>query len=306
MNKYLKNTPFALSGVMLGTASLGNLLGNYSYAIHNILGIIAFIFWLVFVLKFLIHPRIMKKELENPGNFSIAPTFTMGSMVLVTYIVGYIPDLASVIWFLLIILQMFIMSFFTYYLVVKNFDFKNFIPGWFVSYVGTGIIPVTAPNLNHLLIGQIFLGFSLIMYAFLLPVMVYRIIKHDKLSKAIFPSIIIFAAPPSLCLTGYLNVYTSYSPFLVSILLILSLIMVLFAITNLYTIFKDKFYPSFAGLTFPFVISATAVTEVYTKAIENPVIYYIAAFETIFATIMVIIIIVLFLINIFNSSKHQF
>lgn len=301
MKKYLKNTPFSITSIMLGTASLGHLFADYRFFLYITFSIIALVLWLVFVLKFIIYFKIVKKELQEPGVFAIAPTFTMGSMMLLINIEPFIPKLSLFSWIILIILQLLIMAIFTYYFIIKNFTLQNFIPGWFVMYAGTGIIAVTAVYFNSLLVGQIFFGFSLVINIYLFPLLAYRTIKY-KLPQNTYPTIAIFAAPLSLTLLGYLNSYSNYNLILVMGLQFFAIIMTMFVIFKLFAILKNGFYPSFAALTFPFVISASCVVEVYEKY-EIVFLHSIMILEIIFSTIMILFVIGLFIRFVVQESK---
>ncbi len=54
--EYIKRVPVALSGVMLGTLALGNLLQSYSETIRYVCGLMALFLLLLLLLKLLLFP----------------------------------------------------------------------------------------------------------------------------------------------------------------------------------------------------------------------------------------------------------
>jgi exfoliative toxin A/B len=100
-------------------------------------------------------------------------------------------------------------------------------------------------------------------YLVLLPPLLYRVVRVGGIPDPIFPTVAIFAAPASLCLVGYLKVYTEPEQWLVGVLLAMSLVSYAAVLLLLPRIFRKGFYPSFSALTFPLVISAIACNACY-------------------------------------------
>ena len=82
MNKVFKKIPIPMAGLMLALAATGNLVLSYGEVYRNIFGILASII-LIFILgKLIIDFKDVLENLNNPVMASIAPTFTMGIMIL--------------------------------------------------------------------------------------------------------------------------------------------------------------------------------------------------------------------------------
>ena len=65
----------------------------------------------------------------------------------------------------------------------------------------------------------------------------------------------------SLSLVGYLSTSPNPNPVFVGVLMVLAQALFAMVLTRLPKLVALKFYPSFAAMTFPFVISATALSR---------------------------------------------
>ena len=100
------------------------------------------------------------------------------------------------------------------------------VPSWFVPPIGIIVAdvsfsgnPVLEPVANATLV------FGLLVYAVMLPIMVYRLIFSHEVPDAAKPTIAIMAAPASLSLAGYLTVTASPSPVIIGLLFGIAVLM---------------------------------------------------------------------------------
>ena len=127
---------------------------------------------------------------------------------------------------------------------------------------------VTAPAFKNMALGQICFWIGFILY---IPFFIYVSYRYIKLgNKKIEAKALacIYAAPASLCVAGYIGSFEQKNILFLGGLYIFSLLMYLVGIVVASDLFGSflknkefKFYPSFAGLTFPFVISAIATKQ---------------------------------------------
>ncbi|MDR0922689.1 MAG: TDT family transporter [Lactobacillales bacterium] len=312
MKNFLKKVPIPICGLMLGLASLGNLLKSYNlFLLGNICGVIAAIIFLLVLSKILLTFRHVKDTLADPIVASVSPTFTMGTMVLTTYIYP-IPSLAlvaKIIWFVAIVLHYCLMFYFVYNFLIKpNVTIEHLYPSWFIVFVGLGVIAVTSPNYS-VLFGQINFWIGLFFYLLLLPMIIHRVFRVKNMPNPTLPLITIIAAPGSLELTGYLKAFPSPNSFLLFLLLALSQVLYLFIFTRIIKLFilsrvkkslHLPFYPSYAAFTFPMVISAMAITtatkQISAGSILFSVLNRLAVVETGIACIIVLYVLVHYLV----------
>ena len=259
MKTLLKVIPIPINGLMLGLVSLGNL-----FFAHNIkfLGVlffsIGFVLFLLMLCKIAFTFSDVINDLKNPIIASVAPTFSMGMMVICSVLAGLsaLTRVATIGWEIAAVVHFTLVAYFIYAFIWKNKPkFHSIYPSWFIVFVGFGIIPITLGNVESVIIHLVF-WIGLIFYLILLPIVLLRLQYIEEPAK---PLLTIIAAPGSLCLTAYLVHFTQHNVYLVVFLLVLSQSMYVFLLFKLPTLLKLPFFPSYAAFTFPLVISATAM-----------------------------------------------
>lgn len=257
---FIRRIPIPLSALALGFAGLGNLLLPYSPAIRIACGIISALAALLVILRFAVDLNGVRAELRNPGSLAVLPTLFMALMLLSTYLKPYAATPAKILWVVALASQLAVVTLFFARFVTK-FKLPQVLPSWFLIFVGFVIGSVTSPAFGMLGVGRVLLYTGLAGYAAVLPVIVFRLVKGGALPEPAVPTIAIFAAPPSLCLVGYLAVTEAKQPAVVIALLGLAGASLVFVLANLPRILSLRFHPSYAALTFPFVISAIALKQ---------------------------------------------
>lgn len=295
MEKLIKKIPLPMAGLMLAVASLGNLVLSYGSQYRNILGIISGLLLLALLLKLIIDGKAVIEDLKNPVIASVAPTFSMGIMILSTYIKAFNSSLALGVWAVGLVLHGLLILFFTKSFMLK-LDVKKVLPSYFIVYVGIVVGSVTAPAHNMQSLGQLIFWFGFITYLFLLPMVLYRVLVIKAIPEPALPLITIIAAPASLCLAGYLSSFPVKNSLLVNFMFVLAIIMTLTALLYLPKLLRLKFYPSYSAFTFPFVISgiATKLTNGYLINSGNGIdgLKYLVKFQEFFAVVIVLYVLI--------------
>ncbi|MFZ5967399.1 MAG: TDT family transporter [Bacillota bacterium] len=258
MNNMIKKIPVPMAGLILALAATGNLLLSYGSIFRNSFGIVSAIFLILLTIKLVSMPKSLGEGFENPVIASVMPTFSMGLMLLSTYLKPYLPSGAYVVWILGLVIHVFLLMYFTQKYIF-NFNIKKVFPSYFIVYVGIVCGSVTAPAFGLAGLGQSIFWFGFVSYLILLPFVFYRVLKVKEIPEPSMPTIAIFAAPASLCLAGYLNAFQDKNTIMIGFLGILSLIMFIFVMTQMPKMLKLKFYPSYSAFTFPFVITGIAM-----------------------------------------------
>lgn len=295
MRDFLKIIPIPICGLVLGLATTGNVLKNYQLiALGNTFGLVAGILFVAVLLKVFLTFQHVHSSLTDPIIASVAPTFTMGTMVLCTYLLQFpsLAPMAKYMWLLAILVHYYLMAYFTYHFLIKpSVKMDHLYPSWFIVYVGIGVISVTSGNFFPL-IGQANFWIGLFFYLILLPLIIHRVFLFKNMAEATLPLITIIAAPGSLELTGYLKAFPQPQILLVVGLLILSQILYWFIIFQVVKMIRLPFYPSYAAFTFPLAISAFAAKSAgdFLQEIgyEVPLMNFLAKVEAAFAVMMVI------------------
>lgn len=252
--RFVSAVPLPIAAVALSMATLGNMLMLDIPQLRPILGAIAMILLGLILLKFILSPRSLAADLKQPVISSVASTLPMALMVSATYIMKFQKEMATTIWYLAICLHVSLICFYTFY-HLRIFKIDKAIPSLFVLYVGIAAAAVTCKPFNQRL-GQILFGFALLVFLILLPLVFLRLFKRPSLPSPARPTEMIVAAPASLCLAGYLGSYDEIQYSLALALLILSQILYFYSLPKLPKLVGKTFYPSYAALTFPLVITA--------------------------------------------------
>ena len=276
---FLKRVPLPLSGVALGFAALGNLLSAYNMSFKVICGVLAFIGLILITGKYLSDIEAFTTDMKNPVIASVSGTYTMALMLLAVYVKPVVPAFAIALWYIAVVLHFILMIYFTLNIVLKikiPDEMMKIAASFFIVYVGIVVASVTAPAFKNIALGQICFWIGFILY---IPFFIYVSYRYIKLgNKKIEAKALacIYAAPASLCVAGYISSFEQKNISLLTGIYIFSLLMYLIGIVVAIDLFGSflknkefKFYPSLAGLTFPFVISAIATKQfnaVLTKA----------------------------------------
>lgn len=268
---FLKRVPLPLSGVALGFAALGNLLSAYNMSFKVICGVLAFIGLILITGKYLSDIEAFTTDMKNPVIASVSGTYTMALMLLAVYVKPVVPAFAIALWYIAVVLHFILMIYFTLNIVLKikiPDEMMKIAASFFIVYVGIAVASVTAPAFKNIALGQLCFWIGFILY---IPFFIYVSYRYIKLgNKKIEAKALacIYAAPASLCVAGYISSFEQKNILFLGGLYIFSLLMYLVGLAVAIDLFVSfvknndfRFYPSLAGLTFPFVISAIATKQ---------------------------------------------
>ena len=268
---FLKRVPLPLCGVALGLAALGNLLAAYSPYLKILCGVLAFVGILFVTCKYLTMPDAFVTDMKNPVTASVSGTYTMTLMLLAGYIKPILPVFAMILWYVAIVLHFVLIVYFTLNFILKikiPDDLMKVVASYFIVYVGIVVASVTAPAFNNIALGKIcfWIGFILYIPLFFYVSFRYIMLGNKKIEAKALACI--YAAPASLCVAGYISSFEQKNITFLTGLYLFSLVIYLFGlfvVADLFANFANnkefKFYPSVAGITFPFVISAIAAKQ---------------------------------------------
>lgn len=306
MKGLIKKLPIPIVGLMLALAALGNLVQSYGNTYRNIFGVLSAIILVLVLIKIIKYPSKVIESMDNPVVASVFPTLSMGIMLLATYIKPLSGFIGFGLWTFGLVLHGVLIIYFTRKYVI-GFKIEKLFPSWFIVYVGIVVGSVTAPVFNQNRIGEILFWFGFISYLFLLPLVLKRIFIVKKIPEPALPTLIILAAPASLCLAGYISSFASKNMFIVYFLLVLSQLMLFYALLQLPKLLKLKFYPSYSAFTFPIVISAISLklTNGFLIKTERPIamLQYLVKFEELLAVAIVLYVLFRYIGFLFSTKE---
>ena len=158
--------------------------------------------------------------------------------------------------------------------------------------MGIVVGSVTSPTFGMEALGQALFYGGFVCYLALLVIVTLRYAKLG-VPEGARPLFCIYAAPMSLSLAGYLTVTPEPNLAFALVLAVLAQALFALVLVRLPKLLKLPFYPSYAAMTFPFVITAIALGKVLNLAAANgfavPAAFEVlVAAETLFATVMVL------------------
>lgn len=267
MKHFLSGVPIPLAGVALAFAALGNLLGTYYLPLKYICGLISLIFILLILLKVVFCFDQFKKDMQNPIVCSVSAAVFMTIMQLATYVVsfnqsGNLYPFADWLWFIAVVGHVLLILYFTYLLFFK-LKLHHIYPTVFVTYVGIIVASITSPTFNAIGLGRMFFWFGFVMYAIMFVVITMRYVKHE-VEEAARPLFVLYAAPMSLTLTGFLTVYPHANGMMTLVMEVLAQLLYVVAVLQIPKLVRLPFYPSYAAFTFPLIITPFALNKVLT------------------------------------------
>lgn len=254
--EFVQGVPIPAAGVALGLAALGNLLSPFSGVARGALGACSAALVLLVVLKAAMHPAVFKDDLRNPVVATTAATLFMSLMQLATYAEPFARDVALVVWCLAIAGHLGLMAWFTKSFMAR-FRLTDVHATYFICYVGIVVASLTSPTFGMEALGKVLFWFGFACYIALLALVTVRYARHEVAEPA-KPTFCVYAAPMSLSLAGYLAVFDEPNLAFVGALAFAAQALFLMVLTQVPKFLRLRFYPSYAAMTFPFVITATA------------------------------------------------
>lgn len=287
------------AGLMLGLASAGNLVLTYGSGFRIFFGFLSGMILVLLVTKTFLSAKAVMEDMKNPAIAGIAGALPMGIMVLSAYVQPISYWAGFVMWVAGILAHFILIIYFTKRFIF-SFCMEKVFPSYFVVYIGIAAASITAPIFDAAAAGRVLFWFGFIAYLVLLPIIAYRVFAVKPLPEPLLPTITIFAAPPGLCLVGYLNSFPEKNMAFAWLLTVLSLITLLAVLLYMPRMLKLKFYPSYAAFTFPLVISAIAMKSVerffVAEGVVVPAFSYIARFEELLALVFVVYVTVRYIV----------
>ena len=250
--------PIALGAVSLGFMSISTALVDFGISwLRHVAVIFSVICIALIVAKLVLHPKKVVNEIKNPLLGSIYPTVFMTLMVISVYVVQYSQPAAQVLW-LFALISHFLLSIVFFVERFKNFKMIDMIPSWFVPTVGIGVAAVTSKPIGLPNIANIVFYYSVALFVIVGSMMVYRVFFMEKLEGPKKATLMIMAAPASICLASYIAISQAPNKTFVVILAVLAYVSIIGTYTLLPNLIKAKMLPALAPLTFPLAIGVIA------------------------------------------------
>ena len=201
----IKNLPIPISGLILATLSLGNLLQDIHPYFRYAFGAIGTIILVLMILKIVLYPQSVREDFKNPIIVSSSGTFSMSLMILSTYLIPFMPSIAYAIWIIGIALHILLVIYFTYHFIIQKFDISTVYPSYWIVYVGITMGAITAHFHGLYEIDFIFFIIGFMGMLVSTPLVLYREFVYKQIPDPNKPLTCIFTALFSILIFGYLN-----------------------------------------------------------------------------------------------------
>ena len=299
---FLKRYPIPIAGLILGLFALGNLIQSYSADARIALGVTALVLYVPYLLKVAVLNVKLREPLDNPVAASVFPTFTMATMLLAGYVKPYSAGCASIIWYAGLAGHVLLIIWFTMKFLLRNFAIKKVFPSWFIVYVGIAVASVSAPVTGQLAIGRYAFWFAFVTYICLLVIVCKRVFLVGEIPAPAMPTTVIFAAPASLLLAGYMVSFPEKEAWIVYLLFAMSMFFWVVGMMYFAKTFRGAFMPSHSAFTFPLVISgiATKMSAQFTGFSWQGA---FADIQTLIAAVIVLWVLARHVMFLFNGAK---
>ena len=297
----IKKLPIPISGLILASLSLGNLLQDIHPYLRYAFGTIGAIFIVLMLLKVILYPQDIRDDFKNPIIVSSSGTFSMSLMLLSTYLVSFMPSISYAIWILGVTLHILLIIYFTYHFIIREFDISTVYPTWWIVFVGITMASITGHFHGLEEIDLIFFIAGFIGMLASTPLVLYREFIYKNIPEMNRPLTCIFTALFSILIFGYLNSAQNISNEFVIGMYMIACPFYIFSLYKLISCRNIDFYPSFSAFTFPFVISALATKGVFNAIWPNGTMNAILIMETAIATVLVAYVLVRYVKFLKNS-----
>ena len=262
LREMVKKVPIPTAGVALGCVALGNLLAPFAPALQAAFAAVSLTLVCLVVAKVALFPGMVRQDMHNPIMASVSATFFMTLMQLAALFSTTAFGPALALWWFAVVGHLILMAWFTAHFIVR-FRLAEVFPTYFICYVGIIVASLTSPSFGTQATGVVLFWLGFASYAVLLAVVTARYLKHE-IPESARPLFCIYSAPMSLSLAGYLAVTPEPNLAFAAGMAVLAQILFLVVLLQVPRLVRLQFYPSFAAMTFPFVITATALGSVLT------------------------------------------
>ncbi len=308
MADIIKNVPIPTAGVALGLVALGNLLASYSALLQGMAVVLSLVMAALVIAKAVLFPAVVAEDLRNPIFASVSATLFMALMQVAAFFSPVAMMPALVLWVSAVVGHLTLMGWFSF-AHLRRFSLERVFPTYFICYVGIIVASVTSAPFGLEMLGTVLFWVGFACYPMLLILVTLRYAKHEMPAPA-RPLFCIYSAPSSLSIAGYLAVTEEPNIAFVAVLLVCAQAFFVLVLTQVPRFIKGGFFPSYAAMTFPFVITATALSAAVGLFQENGFAWAaslepLVLAETAFATFMVLFVFIRYAIFLLAPLREK-
>ena len=265
MNR-LEKLPVPAIATFLSLLTLSNVYGGLGFVWFRYLCMACgSIFIVCYLMKIILFPKVVMKEYSQVIPCSLYAALTMCLMILGSFYLEIgnnygqpvLGILGKVVWFIAVAAHaVHLIRFIAMNMFLKR-NVMTTMPSWFVTLNGIMVACVTGGAMNARPLLVVITIYGCLIYVIMLPIMIWRLLNVE-IKPAAYHTMAILLAPCSLCVVSLINVFGTPNALVVGFMYLCAVCSLAFIIVKLPDFFSFKFYPGYAGLTFPMAIGIVA------------------------------------------------
>ena len=303
LENIVRHTPLPVAGLAFGITGLGGLFAEFGQGAwaKPVFGVLGAALLIIVLLKALFLPQNLKANLQHPVQAAVATVIPFAFMLDAAYLSSSYPNAAAFLWLFSLIAVLIYLAWFNAKYIL-HLQIKQVFAAYFIPFVGFCVPVMTS---HHLTIDWLPLqtiryglfALSAIGFVVMFIVITLRYLKVPVEEISARPVFAIYTAPLAMLIVGYARLlpHGEHSAALVWVSLILSQLLFVMVLSQVPSYLKNGFFPSYAALTFPFIITANSLFEGLRIVNASPVWFYLAYAEGIFAIVMTLFVLVKYL-----------
>ena len=247
----LEKIPVPAVATFLSLLTLSNVYGGLGFVWFRYLCMACgTVFIICYLLKIIMFPKTVMNEYSQVIPCSLYAALTMCMTILGSFYL----ELGNT--FEIPVHAVHLVRFIALNMFLKR-NVMTTMPSWFVTLNGIMVACVTGGAMNARPLLVVLTIYGCLIYVIMLPIMIWRLLNVE-IKPAMYHTMAILLAPCSLCVVSLINVFGTPNALVVGFMYLCALCSLAFVIFKLPDFFSFKFYPGFAGLTFPMAIGVVA------------------------------------------------
>lgn len=312
MRKYLSKLErmhIGISGTSMAFITLSNcwMIKDITY-LKPISIFIAICMLVLMLVRVVLYPKVVYRELKDPVMGTFYPTFGMVTWLITAYFYPRFPRACSYLWLAMVAYHYGVLLFYTI-VRIREGKFSNIMPTCFIVYTGMITGSVASKGMGGIIpgIAHFMLLFGFLFYTLLLPVVLYIVFKSEFLDDKKLPTVGIVCSPAPLGVVGILTIQEKPNFYMLLWLIVTGLILLIVVYSYIVKLFKEGFKPAYAAFTFPLAIATLAAYKLsgYFESLAHPLwqkFFKLLGDVEIFIATYVVLFILLNFINMFVKA----
>lgn len=224
----------------------------------------------LFAAKAMLHPNALAADLVHPVRGVFAAAATIAAMIAGVLLMPWSKPLGGAVWGTGAAAHLVVAVLLLRRWLSHPVEVTHAAPTWLVPLVGNILAPLGAVPLGLAELGWLYFGIGAGLWAFLMPVLLNRLIFHPGLPGRLVPSLAILLAPPSVGFLSWLSLTGAGLDAPARLLFGLALFFALTLLAMLRRFLALPWSVSWWAYTFPAAAFATASLR-YAALVGGPV-----------------------------------